>query len=114
MEAMTKRIFRMLSENPKLTNAELAQALNTTPKLAGIYKCRLRDKGFIQYRDKSEVKILKTLPEYPDEDKRAVMEFKSTTLQWLIAKLQEDFEATDSIRLHKDISTEIRLLLDML
>lgn len=118
-KGIIKEYLKLLAKNPKITNAEAAELLGTTTRMASIYRCRLRQKGFIYYTNTSEaVQILKLPPaEEPIADtldRAEVAVYRADTIQLMIEKFMDDFENAERYKDRIEIGREIRLLLEML
>lgn len=118
-KGIIKEYLKLIVKNPKITNAEAAELLGTTTRMASIYRCRLRQKGYIYYTDSSAaIQVLKTLPATEEIDETVsraeVAVYRADTIQLMIEKFMDDFENAERYKDRIEIGREIRLLLEML
>ena len=118
-KGIIKEYLKLIVKNPKITNAEAAELLGTTTRMASIYRCRLRQKGYIYYTDSSAaIQVLKTPPTTEEIDETAsraeVAVYRADTIQLMIEKFMDDFENAERYKDRIEIGREIRLLLEML
>ena len=105
------RLYDLYVDNPAIKDQEAAELLDTDYRAIGVMKRRLRDHGYIQIKDNSEVSIL--MP-YKDQAEKGIGGLRLEVVLEMLEYYREDFRGQETFAERMKVGREIRLLLDMI
>lgn len=105
-----KMLYDLYSENPKITNTEAAELLDTSPQVISVIQKRLIKKGCVSVGP-YDVKVVAPFVE-PQYTTNSI--FKNEVVLEMINCYLEDFHGQETFSERIKVGREIRLLLDMI
>lgn len=103
-ETKIKQYFNLLKTNPRITDAEAAEIVDTTPGTIEQYRYRLRNKGIIQINKDKSIEVLEELP--------ANRSYKQQILEEMVDTYMEDFRNQTTFADRLAVGREIRLIIE--
>lgn len=94
-----------------MKKTKINRLLDTDYRTIGTMKRRLRDHGYIQIEDNSEVSIL--MP-YKDQAEKGIGGLRLEVVLEMLEYYREDFRGQETFAERMKVGREIRLLLDMI
>lgn len=105
------KLYDLYVENPTIRDQEAAELLETDYRAVGVMKRRLRDHGYIQIENNSEVTILTP---YKNQEDKSVSGLRLEVVLEMLEYYREDFRGQETFAERMKVGREIRLLLDMI
>lgn len=105
-----KMLYDLYSENPKITNTEAAELLDTSPQAISVTQKRLIEKGCLSVGSDGA----KIIAPFAKTQAATNSIFKNEVVLEMINCYLEDFHGQETFSERIKVGREIRLLLDMI